>query len=47
MIDDAKVVAVRALSISLFDRIWPVAGLAAASIVDLAWIGFLGYGLLS
>jgi hypothetical protein len=30
--------------ISLFHRLWPVAGLAAAIIVNLAWMGFLGYG---
>jgi len=30
--------------ISLFDRFWPVAGLAAAVIVNLAWMGLLGYG---
>jgi hypothetical protein len=28
----------------LFGRFWPVAHLAAAVIVNLAWIGFLGYG---
>jgi hypothetical protein len=31
--------------ISLFGRIWPLAGLAAAVIANLAWIGLLGYGL--
>jgi hypothetical protein len=31
-------------SISLFRRIWPVAGLAAAVIVNVVWMGFLGYG---
>jgi hypothetical protein len=31
--------------ISLFHRIWPVAGLAAAATVNMAWVGFLGYGL--
>jgi hypothetical protein len=31
-------------SISLFGRVWPVAGLAASVIVNLVWIGFLGYG---
>ena len=31
-------------SISVFHRVWPVAGLAAAMIVNLAWVGFLGYG---
>ena len=30
---------------SLFHRIWPVAGLAAAATVNMAWVGFLGYGL--
>jgi hypothetical protein len=32
-------------SISLFGHVWPVAGLGAAMIVNLVWIGFLGYGL--
>jgi hypothetical protein len=31
--------------ISLFHRIWPVGGLIAAVIVNLAWMIFLGYGL--
>ena len=31
-------------SISVFHRVWPVAGLTAAIIVNLAWVGFLGYG---
>ena len=31
-------------SISLFGRVWPVAGLTASVIVNLVWIGFLGYG---
>ena len=30
--------------ISPFGRVSPVAGLAAAVIVNLVWIGFLGYG---
>jgi hypothetical protein len=30
--------------ISLFHRIWPVAGLVAAIVVNVAWMGFLGYG---
>ena len=30
-------------SISLFGGIWPVAALAASVIVNLVWIGFLGY----
>jgi hypothetical protein len=28
----------------LFHRIWPVAGLVAAVVVNVAWMGFLGYG---
>jgi hypothetical protein len=31
--------------ISLLRRIWPAASLATAVIVNLAWIGFLGYGV--
>jgi hypothetical protein len=31
--------------VSRFNRIWPVAGLAVAGIVTVAWIGFLGYAL--
>jgi hypothetical protein len=30
--------------ISLFRRIWPVASLAAAVIVNVIWMGVLGYG---
>jgi hypothetical protein len=30
--------------ISRFHRIWPLAGLAAAMMANLAWMGFLGYG---
>ena len=30
--------------ISVFRRIWPVAGLVAAIVVNMAWMGFLGYG---
>jgi hypothetical protein len=29
---------------SLFRRIWPVAGLMAAIVVNVVWMGFLGYG---
>jgi hypothetical protein len=29
----------------LFHRSWPLAGLVIATLVTLAWIGFLGYGL--
>jgi hypothetical protein len=32
-------------SISVFHRVWPAAGLTAAIIVNLAWVGFLGYGV--
>jgi hypothetical protein len=32
--------------ISVFHRIWPVASLATAVIVNVAWMGFLGYGFL-
>jgi hypothetical protein len=34
-----------AQSISLFSRAWPVAGLAAAMIVNFAWMGILGFGV--
>jgi hypothetical protein len=47
MIDEANVVVMPAPPISLFGRIWPLAGLAAAVIANLAWIGLLGYGLLN
>jgi hypothetical protein len=30
--------------ISFFGRIWPVVGLVAAIVVNVAWMGFLGYG---
>jgi hypothetical protein len=30
-----------------FHRIWPIAGLAAAMMVNLAWMGFLGYGFFT
>ena len=30
-------------AISRFDRIWPVAGLGFAVIVNVAWMGFLGF----
>jgi hypothetical protein len=30
--------------VSLVHRFWPLAGLATAVIVNLVWIGFLGYG---
>ena len=31
--------------ISLFGRIWPVAGLAVGLIATVAWTALLGYGL--
>jgi hypothetical protein len=34
-------------SISVFRRAWPVAGLAAAVIVNFAWMSFLGYGFFT
>jgi hypothetical protein len=30
--------------VSLVHRFWPLAGLATGVIVNLVWIGFLGYG---
>jgi hypothetical protein len=33
------------ISNSLLHRSWPVAGLIIAVVVNLAWMGFLGYGL--
>jgi hypothetical protein len=30
--------------LSVFRRIWPLAGLVAAIVVNMAWMGFLGYG---
>jgi hypothetical protein len=30
--------------ISVFHRVWPVASLATALIVNVAWMSFLGYG---
>lgn len=33
-------------AVSYFHRIWPVAGLAAAGVIILAWIGFLGFEFL-
>jgi hypothetical protein len=52
MIGKAKVLVTTALPfitrpISFFRRIWPVAGLTAAVIVNAAWMGFLGYGLFT
>jgi predicted small integral membrane protein len=45
MIGEAQVVVTPVPPISLFDRIWPVASLTTAAIVDLAWMGLIGYGL--
>jgi hypothetical protein len=44
MIVEGNVVVVPAPPISLFGRLWPLVGLAAAVIANLAWIGLLGYG---
>ena len=30
---------------AIFERALPLAGLAVAVVINLAWIGFLGYGL--
>jgi hypothetical protein len=30
--------------VSFFGSIWPVAGLVAAIVINVAWMGFLGYG---
>jgi hypothetical protein len=35
-----------AKSTPFFDRIWPVSGLIAAIVVNVAWMGFLRYGFL-
>jgi hypothetical protein len=43
MIGEAQVVAA-SRPVSLFTRFWPVAGLAVAAIVNLAWMGIIGYG---
>jgi hypothetical protein len=32
-------------AVTLWDRVWPLAGLAIALFVNVAWIGFLGYAL--
>jgi hypothetical protein len=33
-------------SFSLWRRLWPIAGLAAAVLVTAAWIGALGYAVV-
>ena len=33
------------ISNSFLHRSWPMAGLIIAVVVNLAWMGFLGYGL--
>jgi len=38
--------AVRVDVVALWRRAWPVAALAVALIVDVAWVGLLGYGLV-
>jgi hypothetical protein len=30
-------------NVSFCDRIWPVGGLVIAAIVNVSWMGFLGY----
>ena len=35
----------RSVRPTFWDRVWPLAGLAIAVILNLAWIGFLGFGL--
>ncbi len=32
--------------VQVFNRVWPIIGLAAGLLVTAAWIGVLGYGLL-
>ena len=32
--------------LALWDRAWPLVGLAAAAVVNLAWIGLLAYALV-
>ena len=32
-------------AVTLWHRVWPLAGLAIALIVNVAWIGFLGYAV--
>jgi hypothetical protein len=47
MIGEAHGIAAPIRPVSLFDRIWPVAGLAVAAIVNLAWMGVIGYGIFN
>jgi hypothetical protein len=42
---EAQVVVTPALPISRFDRIWPAAALAAATIVNVTWMVLISYGL--
>ena len=32
--------------VALWDRVWPPAALAVALLIDAAWVGLLGYGLV-
>ena len=32
-------------AVTLWHRVWPLAALAIALIVNIAWIGFLGYAV--
>jgi hypothetical protein len=41
----AAVSPAQSLQISLFHRIWLLAGMAIGLIATVAWSGFLGYGL--
>ena len=47
MIGQAQVVVEPVQPISLFEHIWPVAGLAVAAIVNLAWMSVIGYGIFN
>jgi hypothetical protein len=38
--------AVRVDVVVLWHRVWPPTALAVALIVDVAWVGLLGYGLV-
>ena len=40
---DAAAMHLRARALARFHRVWPLAGLALATVVNAAWIGLLGY----
>jgi hypothetical protein len=46
MIGEKQVVVAPGPPTPLFDRIWPAGALAAAATVNLAWMCFVGYGVL-